>query len=47
MQKAASLDERRIYDRILEVCVPIMFDGDSFRKSTAADNLKKAARLLG
>ena len=37
----------RIYDRILEVCVPIMFDGDSFRKSTAADNLKTAARLLG
>ena len=47
MQKAASLDERRIFDRILEVCVPIMFDGDSFRKSTAADNLKTAARLLG
>ncbi len=47
MQKAVSLDERRIYDRILEVCVPIMFDGDSFRKSTAADNLKTAARLLG
>ena len=38
---------RRIFDRILEVCVPIMFDGDSFRKSTAADNLKRAARLLG
>ena len=35
------------FDRILEVCVPIMFDGDSFRKSTAADNLKTAARLLG
>ena len=47
MQKAASLDERRIYDRILEVCVPIRFDGENFRKSTAADNLKMAARLLG
>ena len=43
----ADLDDRRIFDRILEVCVPIMFDGDSFRKSTAADNLKTAARLLG
>ena len=41
------MDNRRIFDRILEVCVPIMFDGDSFRKSTAADNLKRAARLLG
>ena len=29
---------RRFFDRILEVCVPIMFSGDSFRKSTAADN---------
>ena len=47
MKQATDLDDRRIFDRILEVCVPIMFDGDSFRKSTAADNLKKAARLLG
>ena len=38
---------RRFFDRILQVCVPIMFGGDSFRKSTAADNLKTAARLLG
>ena len=35
------------FDRILEVCVPIRFDGDNFRKSTAADNLNTAARLLG
>ena len=47
MKQAADLDDRRIFDRILEVCVPIMFDGDSFRKNTAADNLKTAARLLG
>ena len=47
MKQAADLDDRRIFDRIMEVCVPIMFDGDSFRKSTAADNLKTAARLLG
>ena len=47
MKQAADLDDRRIFDRILEVCVPIRFDGDSFRKSTAADNLKRAARLLG
>jgi len=26
------------FERILEDCVPIMFGGDSFRKSTAADN---------
>ena len=43
MNQAADLDDRRI----LEVCVPIRFDGENFRKSTAADNLKTAARLLG
>ena len=47
MKQAADLDDRRIFDRILEVCVPIRFDGENFRKSTAADNLKRAARLLG
>ena len=46
MQKATELDDRRIYDRILEVCVPILFDGENFRKGNAAENFKKAARLL-
>jgi len=46
MQKAADLDDRRIYDRVLEVCVPVLFDGTNFRKGNAAENLKKAARLL-
>ena len=47
MQKATDLDDRRIYDRILEVCVPVLFDGENFRKGNAAENLKKAAKLLG
>ena len=47
MKQTADLDDRRIFDRILEVCVPIRFDGENFRKSTAADNLNPAARLLG
>lgn len=42
MQKAASLDERRIYDRILEVCVPIRFDGENFSKSNAKHNFRKS-----
>ena len=46
MQKAASLDERRIYDRILEVCVPIRFDGENFRRGNAKHNLEKAVQLL-
>ena len=46
MQKATDLDDRRIYDRILEVCVPILFNGENFRKGNAAEHLKKAAELL-
>lgn len=46
MQKATDLDDRRIYDRILEVCVPILFDGENFRRGNAAENLKKAAQIL-
>ena len=46
MQKAVSLDERRIYDRILEVCVPIRFDGENFRRGNAKHNLEKVAQLL-
>ena len=46
MQKATDLDDRRIYDRVLEVCVPVLFDGENFRKGNAAENLKKAAQIL-
>ena len=44
--KATDLDDRRIYDRILEVCVPVLFDGENFRKGNAAENIKKAAKIL-
>ena len=46
MQKAADLDELRIYYRVLEVCVPIQFNGENFRKGNAAENVKRAARIL-
>ena len=46
MKQAADLDDRRIFDRILEVCVPIRFDGENFRKGNASANVKKAAELL-
>ena len=46
MMQAADLDDRRIFDRILEVCVPIRFDGENFRKGNASANIKKAAEML-
>lgn len=47
MQKATELEDRRIYDRILACCVPVLFDGENFRRRKAAENLKKAAEILG
>ncbi len=32
-------DYRRIYDRVLEMCVPIFFDGESKRKDKAEEKL--------
>ena len=46
IQKATDLDERRIYDRVLEVCVPIQFNGENFRKGNAVENVKRAAKIL-
>ena len=46
MKQAADLDDRRIFDRILEVCVPIRFDGENFRKGNASANIKKTAEML-
>ena len=46
MQQAEDIQDRRIYDRILEVCVPIRFQGESFRRTNAAENLRKAAEIL-
>ena len=47
MQQAEDIQDRRIFDRVLEKCVPIAFTGENFRKTNAAENLKKAAALLG
>lgn len=46
MKQATDIDDRRIYDRVLEVCVPVHFEGKSFRIGNAEANLKKAAELL-
>lgn len=46
MQNTTNLDDRRIYDRILEVCAPVVFAGDSFRKRNASQNIKKASAIL-
>ncbi len=48
MKKAASDDIRfaRIYDRILEVCQPILFAGKNYRRENAARKKIRTMELL-
>ena len=36
----------RIYDRLLEMCAPIRFSGENFRKATAQDKLERLKNLM-
>ena len=36
----------RIYDRLLEMCAPIRFSGENFRKATAQDKLARLKNLM-
>ena len=36
----------RIYDRLLEMCAPIRFSGETFRKATAQDKLVRLKNLM-
>lgn len=46
MQAAVDLPDRRIYDRILQCCIPIWFECQNFRKGIAAANLERARGIL-
>ena len=35
-----------IYDRLLEMCVPIRFSGENFRRATAQDKLARLKNLM-
>lgn len=44
--KGVQTDYRRIYDRVLEMCVPIFFEGESKRKDKADEKLNKLKEIL-
>lgn len=46
MRNPKNMDYQRIYDRILEMCMPIHFAGDSLRKAKASQKLDLARELL-
>ena len=44
--KPKSMDYQRIYDRILEMCVPVVFQGGSIRRKAANEKLRRAREAL-
>ena len=46
MRNPKNMDYQRIYDRVLEMCVPLHFAGESMRKSDASAKLEKARQMF-
>ena len=46
MNNAADIAHKRIYDRILERCVPIRINNRNIRQDNASANLKEAKKIL-
>lgn len=46
MKEPRTMDEQRIYDRVLERCIPICFEGASLRRNKAAENLRFYRSLM-
>lgn len=47
MKDPEDMTELRIFDRILEVCVPVCFDGPSLRQGKAKEKLALYKELMG
>lgn len=46
IRSAEKMEHKRIYDRILEMCVPVFFDGGSRRKKVAEDKMRFAKEVF-
>ena len=46
LQNPEDTAHARIYDRLLEMCAPIRFSGENFRKATAQDKLARLKNLM-
>lgn len=46
LQKPKDISCARIYDRLLEMCAPVRFDGQSVRAKKAADNMDAIKRIF-
>ena len=45
LKSPETITEQRIYDRVLEMCVPICFDGGSLRREMAKEKLRTYKEL--
>ena len=45
LKNPQDLSQQRIYDRILELCVPVCFDGESLRQKKAREKLQQYRKL--
>lgn len=45
--KQADRDDGRVYERVLERCVPVCFDGPNLRRAQADRQIRRAKALLG
>lgn len=44
--KPKNMDYQRIYDRILELCIPVAFKGESFRRKTSNEKMRRMKEIL-
>ena len=47
LENPSNVRYARIYDRVLEMCVPVHFDGPSRRKAKAQDKMRFAREAFG
>lgn len=46
LQEPGDAAHARIYDRLLEMCVPVKFTGGNFRRATAQQKMERLKRLM-
>ena len=47
LKAPTGIPHKRIYDRVIGMCVPVMFNGVNFRKEEAAAKMEAAKKLFG
>lgn len=47
LKNTTDLSAKRIYDRVLELCIPVCFHGDSLRTAKAAEKMKQFRCITG